>query len=1139
MDDIQIRSSVKAKWVLVLWVVQCFGFAQDEVLRFQQIGPEEGLSHQTVTSVFQDRLGFMWFGTIDGLNRFDGYSCVTYQHNAEDPTSISSSFIHGMVEDGEGNLWIGTRDGGLSILTPEGRAAGKFRRLWPFDKEQPGPQERRVELLFCDSKNRIWVGSQNALSRYDRESETFVVYNFFADVDGDVMVMGMVEDDHGWLWMSTTMGLFRVNFAELETLDPAACSHSVQRFSHNPEDPESLAPGWSYLMFLDRDNRLWLGSRTSGISLFNPQTGKVKHFRHDPDNPDSIAKNYAAVQFQDAQGRLWLSTDGGGINIFDPQTGKFTSHLNEPNRSDSLSHNQVTRIFQSRDGENGTLWVATWGGGVNKLLPSEKPFEVMRHDPGNPNSLSFNFILAVTEDHFGNLWVGTGSGLNRWDPIQRSWQRFVANPNETPSLSNNTVWCLLAAQNGDLWVGVEHGSLNQLKLSAEGSVNFVNHEHRPENPRGIAENNVKAVYQDREGFIWLGYENAGLSRSMNSSGDPDGWLHARHNPNDSTSVNHNTVRCFLQDSQGRLWVGTLQGGLSQLTGFSPQGIPQFTSFGIDPQDPAQLGSADIRAITETRDGAIWLATYGGGANRLDPATGQFTRLTTREGLANDFVYAILEDSEGDLWISTNRGIDQYNPATKSFAHFGTQHGLQSDEFNTGAYHQSENGTLYFGGVNGLNRFHPQELRQALLRDQAFAPPVVLTRFVKMGQSVPLFLKANALQPVRLAHDDKYFAFEMATLDYHNPRKNRFRYQLEGFSDTWIDNENRNFASFTNLDPGTYRLRYQGANHTGIWYEGTPLAIVVEKPFWQTWWFRGLILLALGLLVLLGVKFRQVYLAYRSVKFIAHFKILKTLGKGGAGTVYLAWDRFSKKRLALKVLHPDLEEAHDGVRRFLQEAEIGSRLNHPNIVRITEAGTHGQTRYLCMEYLEGQTLKDLILAEGALSEAQVLDFGAQILRGLAAIHEQGIVHRDLKSANLMVLPDGCLKIMDFGLARVSSLTTVENRGQLMGTLAYMSPEQTLGKGVDVRADIYSFGSILHEMLFGTLPFSAANEMELIYAIHNEQPLSLKKRDPATLKPLECILARCLAKDPAERFNSVAELQQAWQKVSGSDPGTNLP
>ncbi len=376
-------------------------------------------------------------------------------------------------------------------------------------------------------------------------------------------------------------------------------------------------------------------------------------------------------------------------------------------------------------------------------------------------------------------------------------------------------------------------------------------------------------------------------------------------------------------------------------------------------------------------------------------------------------------------------------------------------------------------------------------------------------------------PIVLAHSDKFFSFDFAVLDYHNPSKNSYNYRLEGFDDNWIDSGQRAYAGYTNLDPGDYTLHFRGANSGGVWSDGESLQILISPPFWQRWWFRALVLLVILLAVLVGFQVKKYYAVWRGTKYVAHFKLLQRIGEGGSGTVYQARDRLTRRIVALKVLHGRLEESSDGIRRFLQEAEIGQRLKHDHIVNIYEAGSQGKTRYISMEYLDGQTLNDYRRAQGNMDFAELFPIADQVLDGLAAIHEQEIVHRDLKSANIMVLEGGHIKIMDFGLARISLLTTVENRNQLMGTLAYMSPEQTVGKAVDTRSDIYAFGVILYELHFGELPFHAENEMEMIYAIHNEPPPRLEGE---TTTELSVVIARCLEKNPRDRYQTVTDLKQ---------------
>ena len=342
----------------------------------------------------------------------------------------------------------------------------------------------------------------------------------------------------------------------------------------------------------------------------------------------------------------------------------------------------------------------------------------------------------------------------------------------------------------------------------------------------------------------------------------------------------------------------------------------------------------------------------------------------------------------------------------------------------------------------------------------------------MGQTADLNQALPEIRQLELGPKDRFFSLEWALLDFRNPDKHRFSYRLEGFDDQWVDNGQRRFVSYSNLDPGKYRFHYRGTNGDGITSQGHPVDLVVHPAFWQTWWFRLLLLIGLVLLCWAAVALRKMIKEYRRTKYVGHFKILRRLGSGGSGTVYQAFDKNTRRTVALKILNEETGNSPESVRRFLQEAEIGRRLRHPNIVDLYEAGSNEHVRFITMEYLAGKTLAEFIRDHHPLDESTRDKIARQILTGLEAIHEQGVVHRDLKSANIMVLTDGAVKIMDFGLARISTLTTVNNRDQLMGTLAYMSPEQTVGKDVDLRSDLYAFGVILYEMTFANLTLSGA-------------------------------------------------------------------
>ncbi len=1092
---------------------------QRDVLRFEHINGEQGLSHNSITYITQDRLGFMWFGTANGLNRFDGYRCTVFKPDKEDPNSLPGILIHGILEDQKGNLWIGTRDGGLGLLTPEGRKKNEFISFKPNQHNPNAISSLLVQCLKMDRSGRLWVGSKGGLDLILDNGERFVNYQFFNEDQTDLTITSMVDLGEDKLAVSTYEGLYILNLNNFADINPEDCRDRATRMVHDPSDPNSLGGNIINGLFVDRQNRLWVASRGKGLSLWT--NNGFKHYRHDPKDPSSLSGNNASVQFQDKQGRLWLGTDGRGLNIFDPETGVFQNYRHLPRQADSLSNDNVNRVFQSREGQDGVIWIGTWGGGVNKLINQYKPFKIVQHDPENDNSLSSNFVFSIKEDRFGDLWVGTvGNGLNRLNRTTGIWERYVPEPGNPSSIGDSSICRIEEDSRGNLWIATEFGGLNQvIRRKHEDPVAFIRQEHNPNNPKSLASNNIKAFLEDKAGNFWVGYATQGLGKQTPQQRVAGEWTHIDLKVPAMNRITP-TVQCLYLDSQNQLWVGSRDMGLIKWRPEASDNGGFERNWLHDPQNPNSLGANDVRTILELTDGRLLVGTFGGGVC-IPKDKGDFTRYTERDGLANNFVYSLIEDVRGDFWVSTNKGLSRCNPQDMTFTSYGVEQGLQSDEFNTGAVAAGNDGQLYFGGVNGFNYFHPITLWNEWDKRSEWLAPVVLTGFSKMGQKEPLetSLENGVL---RLDSYDKFFGFEMAVLDYHNPEDNQFAYKLEGFDRDWVQNGVRNFASYTNLDPGPYTFRYKGANSYDVWNEGTPLQLVIAAPFWQTWWFRGIVVALFFLTAAAVIQIRKYYLAYRGVRFIGHFKIVSTLGSGGSGTVYLARDKVFKRTVALKVLNSSMEDTPDGVRRFLQEAEIGHRLNHPNIVEIYEAGNHGKTRYISMAWLKGKTLKEYLDAKGKLNQLEIFHLAGQVLEGLVAIHSQNIVHRDLKSGNVMVLENQEVKIMDFGLARVSALTTVENQEQMMGTLAYMSPEQTIGKAVDKRCDIYAFGVILYEMWFGKIPFSAQNQMEMIYAIHNETPEGL--RGSATgQEPIISIISKCMEKNPQDRYSTVDALK----------------
>ncbi len=1071
---------------------------------FQQIGVMQGLSHGTVTSIIQDRKSFLWIGTADGLNRYDGYHFKIFKHRVHDSTSLSHNFVNSLFQDRQGRIWIGTIGGGLNCFDP---ITEKFKHFQYDPDDSTSISNDYVGRVCEDQYGNLWIATRDGLNILPENRMTFIRYYF-----PKRQITAIFRDRQNNLWFGTEKGLKLLPFNRQQTLDPAHLDTAIISFEHDPQNPGSLAGNFVNLIFEDHLQNLWVSVRGKGLSVLkkeNRTAGIFTHFIHNPRNSNTISQNTISAIYEDEQGLIWLGTDGSGLDVYDPHSNRFFHLRHEPGKTNGLSHNNINHIFRDN---SGTLWITTWGGGLNKLVRTK--FVSYRNDPNNPNSLSCNFVFAIFEDRFGDLWIGTlGGGLNRWQREKGLWKHYKHEPQQTNSICSDNIWAIGEDSDGNLWIGTEGAGIDCLKRTADGQVRRIVH-YPPDSAAGPNDGGIRAILQDQRGFLWFATEASGLNcfdRKNNR------WYYFRHSESDSTSLSNNKVRALYQDRAGNLWIGTAGGGLNRLLWFSPQKVI-FKRYLHQNTHPSGLSHNHVIAITEDQEGHLWIGTYGGGLNKFDVNSETFQSFTEEDGLPNNIVYGVLTDGNGYLWLSTNNGLARFDPGKKEFLNFSVNDGLQNAEFNTGAYFKTRAGELVFGGVNGFNLFKPADITF-----NRHLPPIVLTSFQISGKT---FFSDSSIVEKRVIHlnyDQKVFSFEFAALDFQNPMKNHYAYMLQGFDKSWNYCANRRYASYMNLPPGRYLLKIKGSNNDHLWNEqGHQLAIIIHPPFWRTWWFISGLGVVLSLLIVASVRMRQYYLAYRKAHFIGHFKLIRKIGQGGMGTVYQALDKSDKRIVALKILDAALEESREGLKRFLQEAEIGKSLHHPNIVEIFETGYVQQAHFISMEYLEGRTLKQYIAARKHLPTVEAVAIARQILKGLAEIHRHGIVHRDLKSSNIMVLKGNKIKIMDFGLARTFLLTTMSDGQSFVGTLSYMSPEQTTGMKVDQRSDLFSFGVILYEMIFGELPFKADNEMELIFAIHNQTPIKFKQNHQGPVREILPLLQKCMAKDANDRFASANEI-----------------
>jgi signal transduction histidine kinase/ligand-binding sensor domain-containing protein/DNA-binding response OmpR family regulator len=839
-----IRKSRAAIILTILTAIALPGkvFAQKNNIRFEHISLEHGLSQNTIECILQDRQGFMWFGTQDGLNKYDGYKFTVYRHNPDDRTSLGANFVSSIFEDSGGLLWIGTRGGGLNQFD---RKQETFTRFKHQADNPHSISHDSVRSIFADSAGILWIGTEGGgLNKFDKKTGKFTRFQHWADNPHSLShneIRSIFEDSAGTLWIGTGGGLNQFDRKQ----------ETFTRFLHLANNPNSLSHNEVRSIFEDSTGTLWIGTG-GGLNRFDRKQETFTRFLYQVDNPHSLSHNEVRSIFEDSTGTLWIGT-GGGLNRFDRKQETFIRFLHQADNPYSLSHNFVMSIFED---SGGNLWIGTLVGGINKFAVNET-FIHFKHQADNPHSLSHNFVMAIFEESDDNLWIGTlGGGINKFARKEETFTHFQHQEDNPHSLSNDNVWSIFEDSDGTLWIGTGNG-LNKFNRKEE---TFIRYQNQADNPYSISNNFVNSIFEDSDGTLWIG-TGGGLNQFDRKQEKFRCFQHQADNP---YSLSHNNVRLIFEDSGDNLWIGTEGGGLNQFD----KKTGKFIRFQNQADNPYSISNNFIRSIFEDTDGNLWIGTLGGGLNKFARKEEIFTHFREKDGLPNDIVYGILGDDNGNLWMSTNKGISKFNPKTGIFINYDEKDGLQSNEFNTGAFHKGKSGRMYFGGINGFNEFYPDRIK-----NNTYIPPVVITDFLLFNEPVPvarhvtrddrkqkpgiqsrspkshrfeLEQHINFTREITLDYTDYIFALEFSALNYRQPNKNQFVYQMEGFDKDWIKTDYKNRrATYTNLPHGEYTFRVKASNDDGIWnHQGTSIKITILPPFWKTLWFQSLVLLVI-------------------------------------------------------------------------------------------------------------------------------------------------------------------------------------------------------------------------------------------------------------------------------------------------------
>lgn len=814
---------------LMLIMPFCYSETKSQQINFRHLNINNGLSQNAVFAILQDSKGFMWFGTKDGLNRYDGYSFKVYQHNPFDTTTPSANYVTKIFEDSRGLLWVGTLNGGLNVYKRDNET---FRRISFNVGNLPDFNEPEVRSLAEDTQGNIWAGTRNGgLFRFSIQNNFEVdIKHFISDptkpgnLKGNT-VTALYTDSNGILWAGTTEGLNRfVPEKELFTF---------YEINTRPEQsPENNLQKNVTSIIETRDGSFWLGT-LAGMVWFDRLNGNYKLFPH---QYELFRYGWGIIVeiVEDNSGYLWLATPAG-LMRFNPSNYSYTYFKHDPFNSNSISDNTISSLCFDKA---GILWIGTSGLGINIYNKHTIRFPTLKREKDAASRIPGFSIRSVFEDRDGIVWIGSDV-LFRWDRAKNELKSYETTSYRPDDFGNVGPWKIIQSSDGYIWMASNEGLSRYHPVSQE----VRQYKFNPASSHGIPEKDVFCVFEDLKGQIWVLTENY-LCKLL----DRENGIFSRPVHLGLPSFNEPARTIIYQDNDSIFWIGTREG----LLRFDEKTQQLFFYKNI-PENPYSLSNNLIKSICpdpSDPENFLWIGTAGGGLNLFSKKEETFTHFTENDGLPNNVVYGILPDNEGNLWLSTNKGLSKFNPKNLTFRNYDVTDGLQSNEFNTGAFYRGKNGELFFGGISGLNYFYPEKVL-----DNPNKPELVITSLKIQNKTVLPSTENSVLQKsiseterIELTHKDDIITLGFAALDFAAPEKNQFAYMLENFNNTWINSGTVNSATFTNLPPGEYVFRVKGSNNDGIWNEtGTRLAIAIKPPFWKTWWaysFYSLVLLFL-------------------------------------------------------------------------------------------------------------------------------------------------------------------------------------------------------------------------------------------------------------------------------------------------------
>ncbi|GAA3557323.1 hybrid sensor histidine kinase/response regulator transcription factor [Snuella lapsa] len=785
--------------LLFLLISSVFGQVQEsdnKSIKFKHISLTKGLSQSSVLCILQDSKGFLWFGTRDGLNKFDGNGFTVFRHNSQDTTSLSHSLIKAIYEDGRGNLWIGTIDG-LNKYVPE---SNTFQRYY-FTEGEASENNEIWSIVEAGDKH-LWVGTSSGLKKIDTKAGHLVPLNY-KNADKSLFskpTRALLRANTNTLWIKTTE-----NIGVYNTL-----TNSVKYYQYPENSPAELNKNNVSVLYQDKDKNIWLGFK-NGLAILNTERDVFEFFRIKKQKEYKITVDVRSI-CEDYLGNLWVGTYKG-LYIINPLKHDVSYFTHDENNPYSLSQNSIYNIIEDSKGD---IWIGTYAGGVNYY---DRNYDLFKHYSAGINNTKLNYkvVSSIIEDTIGNLWIATeGGGINLYDKKTGEFKYITSNDSPN-SLSANNVKAMIKDHAGNFWIGTHDGGLNFLNPQKEPFAfkRFVNN---PENTNSISDNRVIALLEDHQNNIWIGTSGGGVNVL-------DSKTQSIIRIQDSFEITGKIIYTISKTSDNDVLLIGGNKGLAKINIHTKE----LASIDYLGENTSSHASRAVLCTYEDKDNNIWIGTEGDGLYHYNVTTTKVINYGTSQGLPNNIVYGIVPDDNGNIWLSTNHGLSRINLQSLKIKNFNELDGLQSKEFNYGAYLKNKRGELLFGGTNGFNVFNPKDINE-----NTFVPPVSITSM--QVNNKPYLNITDAVEEVVLKYNQNVFNIDFVALSYSQPSKNQYAYKLEGFDADWNYVGNKTSATYTNLDDGTYLFKVKASNNDGVWNEkGDAIVVTIRPAPWRTWW----------------------------------------------------------------------------------------------------------------------------------------------------------------------------------------------------------------------------------------------------------------------------------------------------------------